>query len=74
MIGMLWHDSDPQKSPDQKISEAIAHFIKKYQQQPTRCAMRSIPADLQIPGLLLESDPYILPADFWIGNESETLK
>jgi hypothetical protein len=70
-IGLLWFDDDPRHSLTDKVTEAAAHYQKRFGQSPTLCYVH--PAALGqteqhlVGGVQVAPGRTVLPNHLWLG-------
>jgi hypothetical protein len=70
-IGLLWFDDDPQRSLNEKVAEAAAHYQKRFGRTPTLCYVN--PSVLEtarqpaIGGIQIAPGRTVLPNHLWLG-------
>jgi len=71
--GMLWQDSDKNKSFAQKIAEAKKYFIKKYGFTPNMCCVNPKENEdfIKIVDMEVVFDKSILPNSYWLGTKED---
>jgi hypothetical protein len=72
--GMLWYDSGPQGSLEDRLLRAIEYYRKKYGRAPTLClvnpgAMEGMHGPIE--GITVRAYGPMLPGHFWIGVEDQ---
>ncbi len=70
--GLLWYDSDPNKSLGEKIADAAKHYRDKFGAEPTTCYVHpeQINAKQAKNGKLrVLGAPKLLPNHFWLEIE-----
>lgn len=74
--GMLWLDTDPKRTLEQKIKRAVDYYLKKYQRVPELCLVH--PSMLkgqdlkEWNGMTVRAWRPVLPGHLWIGIEDAT--
>ena len=61
-----WLDTDPRKSPEQKIREACERFEYKFG-RPATTVLVHTSLDIAVEGLEIRQASYIRPNCFWAG-------
>lgn len=78
--GLLWFDSSPNRTLEQKVQRAVDHYAAKFGRQPTVCYInkRSVPEREQgtvtafqmlVGSVQVSVLPSVLPNHFWLGEE-----
>lgn len=67
MLYLMWQDLDPKKTPAQKIAEACARYVARFERQPTvvLCNEAEVCA---VAGVAVRSEGYVRKSNFWIGE------
>lgn len=61
-----WFDDNPKKTTAQKIDEAIAAYIARYQVSPTIVLVNEAER-VEVKGMDVRSESYIRKSNFWVG-------
>lgn len=67
MLYLLWYCDNPRKPPAQKIAEACARYVARFERQPTVVLCNE--AELcAVAGVAVRSEGYVRKSNFWIGE------
>ena len=71
-IGMLWLDSDRQRSLDEKVNRAAEYYREKYGRFPDLCLVnnQSLAEKKTVGQIEVEPARTVLPNHFWLGFKS----
>jgi hypothetical protein len=72
--GMLWYDSGPKGSLEDRLLRAIEYYRKKYGRAPTLCLVNQDTLEGMrgpIDGITVRAYAPMLPGHFWIGVEDQ---
>lgn len=76
-IGMLWYDNAPERSVEEKVLRAAAHYEAKYGERPTHCEIwlaKDIAEEpFDVDGIQVHPTGCLMPNHFWIGVEGGNL-
>ena len=76
--GLLWFDDDPNRTLEDKVARAAAHYQRKYGHTPNLCFVHPAAFDGNGNGKMtkageveIRANRSILPHHFWIGVDEE---
>jgi hypothetical protein len=72
--GMLWYDSGPKDSLEDRLQRAIEYYRQKYGRAPTLCLVNQGTLEglqARIEGITVRPYGPMLPGHFWIGVEDQ---
>ena len=79
--GLLWFDDDPDRTLEDKVARAAAHYQRKHGRAPDLCFVHSGAFDgndnrkmTKVGEVEIRAGRSILPHHFWIGVDDETSK
>lgn len=69
LIGMMWFDTDPLMTVEQKLYKAASHYQKKYGARPNRAYVDPgmLAEEATIAGMLVTPKRDVLRNNIWIG-------
>lgn len=69
ITAMLWNDTDPKLTPEQKINLGASHYGIKHGVAPNFCYVNrsTVLSTDQLGSIKIHRVPWVLPNDFWIG-------
>jgi hypothetical protein len=69
-VGMMWLDSDKNRSLDEKVKRAAEYYQDKYGTAPELCLVNDhlIKEPVKIGPIQVEAAGNVLPNHFWLGN------
>jgi hypothetical protein len=68
MLFFVWYDDSPKKLTDDKLHEAIAAYVERFQTRPTLVLINT--ADqLERTDITVRSERTVQPNTFWLGHE-----
>jgi hypothetical protein len=76
--GMLWLNNNPKMTLEEKISQAVDYYVKKYGRQPDLCLVHpSLLASgtedpKPVKGVTIRPYRPVLPGHIWIGLEDKS--
>lgn len=62
-----WFDDTPKKNVEQKLEEAMQHYLSKFGETPNICLVNSADAT-HYEGLEVRVADYVRPNHFWVGR------
>jgi len=76
-IGLLWFDDDPNRTLEDKVARATAHYQRKYGHAPNLCFVHPNAFDgngkvRKTGEVEIRAGRSILPHHFWIGVDEKT--
>jgi hypothetical protein len=68
-IGMMWLDTDKQRTLDEKVKRAAEYYRDKYGRLPELCLVneRLIEAEKKVGRVIVQPAKAVLPGHFWLG-------
>lgn len=74
--GMLWFDNDSSKSLETKINDAVKYYQIQHPSLPIPNCVTMHPNTfedhkLDIKGIIIETNKFILPHHIWVGRKEE---
>ena len=75
-MGLLWFDDGENSSLQEKISNAVSHYERRFGDQPTVCYMHpdTVFEDSELcNGVSIKTAPNVLPNHFWVGMAVEQI-
>jgi hypothetical protein len=68
-IGMMWLDTDKQRTLDEKVKRAAEYYRDKYGRLPEVCLVneRLLEDEKKVGRVLVQPAKAILPSHFWLG-------
>lgn len=69
-VGMMWFDSDHQRSLGERIERAAGYYQTKYGARPDLCYVHPAMAEsgqVGAAGVTLRTSTEVLPEHFWLG-------
>lgn len=73
--GMLWFNNDKSLTLEQKVSQAVEYYEKKYGRKPDLClihpSMMSESRELKMDVLTVRPYRPVLPGHLWLGIDKE---
>ena len=68
MLFFVWYDDSPKKLTSDKLQEAIAAYVQRFQAHPTLVLINA--ADqLERTDIMVRSERTVQPNTFWLGYE-----
>lgn len=70
-IGMLWFNSDPEKTVAEKVAEAAEYYLDKYKTEANCCCVHPsmIPEEgVTVDGIAIKTSKKVIPNHFWMGK------
>ncbi len=65
-----WHDDNPKKSAELKITEAVDAYMDRFKMRPNVVLVNEVDV-AEIQGLKVRAESYIRPNNFWVGWEQQ---
>ncbi len=68
-IGMMWLDTDKQRSLEEKVRRASEHYREKYGRFPELCLVNSrlLENETKVGRVKIQPAKTVLPGHFWLG-------
>lgn len=68
-VGMMWLDSDKNRTLDEKVQRAVEYYQDKYGTTPELCLVNNklIAESRKIGAIKVEAARNVLPNHFWLG-------
>lgn len=76
-VGMLWFDSEPESSFDERLSRAVDYYLGKYGARPDICYVHGGEQEDEsverVDEVEVHTSSLVLPEHFWLGVKSKAL-
>ncbi len=71
-VGMLWLDSDRQRSFDEKVNRAAEYYLEKYGRSPELCLVntQSLSEKKKVGQIEVQPVRTVSPHHFWLGMKA----